>query len=59
MAIRSRVAQQAYDLALPHVEEFELELVDVEYKKEGSLYYLRVYVDKRKPLKYEPVWSLI
>lgn len=47
MAIRSRIAQQAYDIALPHVEKLDLELVDVEYKKEGSVYYLRVFVDKK------------
>jgi len=53
MAIRSRIAQQAYDLALPYVEELGLELVDVEYKKEGSLYYLRVYVDKKGGVSIE------
>lgn len=33
-------------LVLPIVEERGFELVDVEYVKEGSNYYLRVYADK-------------
>jgi len=47
MAGRSRVAQQAFDLARPIVEELGFELVDAEYKKEGSHYFLRLFVDKR------------
>lgn len=47
MSVRSRVAQQAFDLALPVVEEMGLELVDAEYKKEGSYYYLRLFIDKK------------
>lgn len=34
------------ELVLPILEERGLELVDVEYVKEGSNYYLRVYADK-------------
>ena len=34
------------ELVAPIVEERRFELVDVEYVKEGSNYYLRVYVDK-------------
>ena len=33
-------------LILPILERMEFELVDVEYVKEGSLYYLRAYIDK-------------
>ncbi len=33
-------------LVLPIIEEHGFELVDVEYVKEGSNYYLRVYADK-------------
>ena len=33
-------------LILPIVERMEFELVDVEYVKEGSTWYLRVYIDK-------------
>ena len=33
-------------LILPILERLQFELVDVEYVKEGSLYYLRAYIDK-------------
>lgn len=33
-------------LLLPIVEEYQFELVDVEYVKEGSNWYLRAYIDK-------------
>ncbi len=47
MAARSRVAQQAFEIALPFVEELGFELVDAEYKKEGTHYFLRIFIDKR------------
>lgn len=47
MSERSRVAQQAFDLALPVVEEMGFDLVDAEYKKEGSKYFLRLFIDKQ------------
>ncbi len=34
------------ELVLPIIEERGLELVDIEYVKEGANYYLRVYADK-------------
>jgi ribosome maturation factor RimP len=34
------------ELVLPITEEYGFELVDVEYVKEGSTWYLRVYIDK-------------
>jgi len=34
------------ELITPIIEENKFELVDVEYVKEGSNYYLRVYIDK-------------
>ena len=33
-------------LILPILERLNFELVDVEYVKEGSIYYLRAYIDK-------------
>ena len=33
-------------LILPILERMEFELVDVEYVKEGGIYYLRAYIDK-------------
>lgn len=35
-----------YALVKPIVEKNDLELIDVEYKKEGPNWYLRVYIDK-------------
>lgn len=34
------------NLILPILERLNFELVDVEYVKEGSIYYLRAYIDK-------------
>ena len=42
----NKTEQTVYDIALPIVESNGLMLWDVEYKKEGSEYFLRVYVDK-------------
>ncbi len=42
----NKTEQQVFDLALPIVESSGLSVWDVEYKKEGSDYYLRVFVDK-------------
>jgi ribosome maturation factor RimP len=53
MSIRSHVAQQAFDLALPVVEELGFELVDAEYKKEGTYYFLRLFIDKRGGISIE------
>lgn len=33
-------------MILPILERFQFELVDVEYVKEGSMWYLRAYIDK-------------
>jgi len=41
----SKVTQIVEDLLAPILEEMGLELVDVEYKKEGSNWFLRVFID--------------
>jgi ribosome maturation factor RimP len=41
-----KVTDTVEELLLPIVEEMNLELVDIEYVKEGSAWFLRVYVDK-------------
>lgn len=41
-----RVTDIVERMALPIVEREGLELVDVEYKKEGSNWFLRVFIDK-------------
>lgn len=43
---KSSVAEKVNDMVLPIVESKAFELVDVEYLKEGSNWYLRIYIDK-------------
>ncbi len=43
---RNRVERIAEELAIPIIEKEKFELVDVEYKKEGADWYLRLYIDK-------------
>ena len=46
MSKREIYEQKTEELLLPIVEENGFELVDVEYVKEGSNWYLRAYIDK-------------
>lgn len=41
----SKITEQVEELALPIIEELKLELVDIEFVKEGRNWFLRVYVD--------------
>ncbi len=43
---KGSVAQTIEELITPILNEDRLELVDVEYKKEGRNWYLRIFVDK-------------
>lgn len=43
---KKQIESVCEELVLPIIEERGFELVDVEYVKEGSNYYLRVYADK-------------
>ena len=43
---KQEIEQHCTELVTPIIEEHGFELVDVEYVKEGSDYYLRVYADK-------------
>lgn len=43
---KKQIESACEELVLPIIEEYGFELVDVEYVKEGSSYYLRVYADK-------------
>ena len=47
MAKRDEYEQKTEALLLPIMERTGFELVDVEYVKEGSNYYLRAYIDKK------------
>lgn len=46
MAKRADIEHRVESLVMPIIEEGNFELVDVEYVKEGSNYYLRVFADK-------------
>lgn len=46
MSKREVYEQKTEELLLPIIEEYRFELVDVEYVKEGSNWYLRAYIDK-------------
>ena len=46
MTKRETYEQRTEALLLPILEENQFELVDVEYVKEGSNWYLRAYIDK-------------
>lgn len=46
MAKREEYEAKTEELLLPILENLNFELVDVEYVKEGSDYYLRAYIDK-------------
>lgn len=41
----SKVTQIVTELLTPILEEMKLELVDIEFKKEGTNYFLRVFID--------------
>lgn len=43
---KRKVEDIVYDIAKPVVDRHGFELVEVEYKKEGADWYLRVYLDK-------------
>lgn len=43
---KERVVDIVEQLTLPIVQECGLDLVDIEYKKEGGSWFLRVYIDK-------------
>ncbi|HAG11707.1 MAG TPA: ribosome maturation factor RimP [Desulfotomaculum sp.] len=45
--LQKKVTAFVSDLAAPLAGQLGLELVDVEYKKEGGSWYLRVFIDKK------------
>lgn len=46
MAKREEIEARTEELVMPLIAQKQFELVDVEYVKEGSSYYLRIYIDK-------------
>ena len=49
----SKVAEVVENLVTPIVSEIGLELVDIEYVKEGRDWFLRVYIDKENGIDIE------
>ncbi|MBU9726742.1 ribosome maturation factor RimP [Diplocloster modestus] len=47
MKKREQYEQETERLLIPIIEAHQFELVDVEYVKEGSNWYLRAYIDKK------------
>ena len=43
---KADIEKRTEELVIPIIERFGYELWDVEYVKEGSDYYLRIYADK-------------
>ena len=43
---KKNIVSQVEEIVLPITKELGFELVDIEYLKEGSQWYLRVYIDK-------------
>lgn len=50
---QKRIQDLVYKLARPIAESKGLELVAVEYLKEGANWYLRIYIDKEKGVDHE------
>lgn len=46
MSRREDYEQKTEQIILPILERYDFELIDVEYVKEGSVWYLRAYIDK-------------
>ncbi|RDU24376.1 ribosome maturation factor RimP [Anaerosacchariphilus polymeriproducens] len=46
MSKREEYERKTEELLIPIIEQYNFELVDVEYVKEGSSWYLRAYIDK-------------
>ena len=46
MSRREEYEQKTEELLLPILEKCQFELIDVEYVKEGSTWFLRAYIDK-------------
>ena len=47
MGKRSKIAQEAFEIACPIAEQMGYDLVDAEYKKEGKDVFLRLFIDKK------------
>ena len=46
MATKQKITDLVTEMVAPILQASELELVDVEYKKEGANWFLRVFIDR-------------
>lgn len=53
MAKREEYESKTEELVMPLIEQNNFELVDVEYVREGSNWYLRVYIDKENGINVD------
>ena len=44
--VKKRTEDIVRELSLPITNKYQLELVDIEFKKEGPNWYLRLFIDK-------------
>jgi ribosome maturation factor RimP len=49
----SKIIETVEQIAVPIIEELNLELVEVEYVKEGKNWFLRLYIDKENGVDIE------
>lgn len=49
----STVVETVHDLVVPILDQHHFELVDIEFVKEGSSWYLRVFIDKQNGIDLE------
>lgn len=55
---KRKVEDIVYDIAKPIVDRHGFELVEVEYKKEGADWYLRIYLDKEDGITIDDCQSV-
>jgi ribosome maturation factor RimP len=51
--VSKKVTTVVEELVLPILDKIQLELVDIEFKKEGKNWFLRVYIDSEKEVDIE------
>ncbi|QGG48216.1 ribosome maturation factor RimP [Heliorestis convoluta] len=56
--MKERIEDKIAQWVEPFAQELGLELVDVEWVKEGGQWYLRVYIDKEKGIELEDCQNL-
>lgn len=44
--MKKKVEEILYDISMPILNKYNFQFVDVEYKKEGGQWYLRLFIDK-------------